>query len=69
MSEETLNPITPGGLALRRRVGEGIVIILDGKVCEVNLIRFHRGEMVIQIKAPKEVKVIRRELLRQGNGE
>lgn len=47
-------------LALTRRLGEAIII---GELIEIRVLTMHSGEVRIGITAPREVRIVRQELI------
>ena len=52
-------------LALTRREGESIILTVDGKTIKVELHQIRNGQAKVAIDAPKEVEIVREELLNQ----
>ena len=50
-------------LVLARKPGQSIKIVLDGKVVTVDLLAVHGGQVRLGFTAPKEVHIVRTELL------
>ena len=50
-------------LAISRKVGESFYMFYDDKQIIVQLLRMDRGQVRLGIEAPKEVTILREELL------
>ena len=56
-------PNNYGGLQLTRKLGESIVLLVEGKIVEITLTACLTTEARLNFKAPPEVEIYRKEVL------
>ena len=54
------------GLALGRKIGEGITIVVNGVECKISVSSVHRGQVRLFCEGGTEVVFVRTELLANG---